>query len=68
MKELDYKYEMQKAENILNEARFAAEREDFNNIKLYYDLYDEIGELKLIDEDKDLFKTRLDSILGDYLK
>ena len=64
----DYEHIMQRAEAILGDAQFAKEREDFNDIKLYYDLYDEIGELKLTKEDKDLFRTRLDSILGDYLK
>ena len=64
----DYEYEMQKAESILNEATFARDTEDFNNIKLYYDLYDTLGELKLTNEDKELFRTRLDGIFGQYLQ
>ena len=64
----DYEHLMKRAESILDEARFATEREDFSDMKFYYDLYDEIGELKLTREDTDLFRTRLDSILGDYLK
>lgn len=64
----DYEYEMQRAESMLDEARFIKERGDLSDIKSYYVLYDEIGELGLTKEDKDLFRTRLDSILGDYLK
>lgn len=60
----EYEYEMEKAEAILNEAKSA----DTDNIQLYYDLYDIIGELKLTNDDKDLFRTRLDSIFGQYLQ
>ena len=61
----DYKYELQKAEGILSDAQFTHEAGD---ITLYYDLYDELGQLNLTDEDKDLFRTRLDSMLGLFLK
>ena len=68
MKMLDYDIEIQKAENILNEASFAYSREDFNDIKLYYDLYDELRETKLSHDDKEIYLLRLDDIFGQFLK
>lgn len=68
MKTEDYDIEIQKAENIMIEAEFASNREEFNDVKLYYDLYDELGEIKLSNDDKDLYLLRLDAIFGQFLK
>ena len=68
MKMLDYDIEIQKAENILNEASLAYSREDFNDIKLYYDLYDELRETKLSHDDKEIYLLRLYDIFGQFLK
>ncbi len=64
----DYEFEKRKADAILEEAKFIRDIGDVNNIKAYYSMYDEIGELKLDQNDIELYRTRLDSLLGDYLK
>ena len=68
MKTEDYEIEIQKADNILNEASFACSRKDFNDIYLYYDLYDELRETHLSHDDKELYLLRLDNVFGQFLK
>jgi len=64
----DYEFEKRKAEAIIDDAKFIKDIGDLNNISAYYSMYDEIGELKLNREDIELYRTRLDSILGNHLK
>jgi hypothetical protein len=64
------KYELtkDKAEQIIETAKFETEYKDTSDIKLYYDLYDEIGEIGLIPEDLSLYRQRLDIIFDNILR
>ena len=63
-----YAEEIEIAENIVSEARFAVDYGETSDVKLYYDLLDDIDKLNLSIEDKELYKIRIDSILGSNLK
>lgn len=64
----EYELITERAERIIETAKFEAEYRDTSDVKLYYDLYDELGEIGLIPEDLSLYRQRLDVILGDILK
>ena len=62
----DYEHITIMAEHVISEAKLNSESE--NDIKLYYDLYDELGSLQLTPEDLSLYRSRLDIIFGNTLQ
>lgn len=62
-----YESLVERAEQIITEAKYESQFSSDNDIKLYYDLYDSLGELGLKREDLTLYRTRLENILSDII-